>query len=91
MQNGGYLGQFAPSYGRAIERLGSPARDAPPSCTADEASSDFLTTALRSVLRRGNITLLDASEGPIDPEGRQAPARGGARTRQVGSHGGCSQ
>ena len=39
--NGGYLGQFAPSYGRAIERLGSPARDAPSSCTADGASSDF--------------------------------------------------
>ena len=41
MQNGGYLGQFAPSYGRAIERLGSPARDAPSTCTADGASSDF--------------------------------------------------
>ena len=41
MQNGGYLGQFAPSHGRAIERLGSPARDAPSSCTADGASCDF--------------------------------------------------
>ena len=91
-QNGGYLGQFAPSYGRAIERLGSPARDAPSSCTADGASSlqaisDHCAAPCAQERER---TLLDAFEAPIDREGRQAPARGEARTRQLGPHGGRS-